>query len=84
LSDSSKYSLIPPEWRGHAVKLGEMWRLTKANHVAVCTLFTHPIGWEIRCDVDGDMRQTQAGRGLVALLDESDKWKQAFLEKGWA
>lgn len=51
--------------------------------MALCSLWNHPIGAEVRCDVDGDMRQTQAGRDLVALLDESDKWKAAFLEKGW-
>lgn len=78
MADSSKYSLIPPEWRGHAVKLAELWRLTKANHVAVCTLF-HPIGWEARCDVDGDIRQTKSGRELAPLLDESDTWKAALV-----
>ena len=69
--------------RGHAVKMGELWKLTKGSRVVVCSLWNHPIGAEVRCDVDGDMRQTKAGRDLVALLDESDKWKTQFQEKGW-
>jgi hypothetical protein len=82
MTDPTRY-FNPPAWTGHGVKMGELWKLTKGNRVAACTLFNHPIGAEVRCEVDGDMRQTKAGRDLVALLDESDKWKQAFAEKGW-
>jgi hypothetical protein len=59
----------PPEWHGQAVSLGEIWKLTKGKHVAVCTLWNHPIGAEIRCDVDDEMRQTKASRAVGELLD---------------
>jgi len=79
------FSFNPPEWRGHAVLIGEHWKLTKGNRVAVCSLWNHPIGAEVRCDVDGEMRQTKAaGRDYLALLDEADAWKAQFQEKGWA
>jgi hypothetical protein len=51
--------------------------------VAVWTLWNHPLGAEIRCDVDNEMAQTKVGREIVELLDESDAWKAKFIEKGW-
>jgi len=65
------------------VLVGELWKLTKGSRVAVCTLSNHPIGAEIRCDVDGDLRQSQAGRDGLALLDLANEWKRQFQKKGW-
>ena len=73
----------PPEWRGTPVSIGEFWKLTKGKRVAICTLWNHPIGAEMRCDVDGEMWQTNASRQLADLLDAADAWKVAFQEKGW-
>jgi hypothetical protein len=64
------------------VSLGEIWRLTKGMRVAVCTLWNHPIGAEVRCNVDGDMRQTKASRDVGELLDEAHEWRKAFEAKG--
>jgi hypothetical protein len=73
----------PPAWTGHPIHIGDLWKLTTGDRVAVCSFWNHPLGAEIRCDVDGEMQQTKAGRELAALLDESDAWKRAFPEKGW-
>jgi hypothetical protein len=75
--------LNPPEWRGQAVSLGEIWKLTKGKHVAVWKLWNHPIGAEIRCDVDDEMRQTKASRTVGELLDVAHEWRKAFEAKGW-
>jgi hypothetical protein len=61
----------------------EFWKLTKGASVAVCALWDHPLGAEVRCDVDGEMRRTKASRELGQLLDASDEWQKAFEEKGW-
>jgi hypothetical protein len=74
IEQRSGFSFNPPEWRGHAVLMGELWRLTKGNRVAVCSLWNHPIGAEVRCDVDGEMRQE--------FRDESHA-RCHFIEKGW-
>jgi hypothetical protein len=58
--------------------------LTKRTRVAVCTLWNHPLGGEARCDVDGEMFGTKASRRIEDLLDASDEWKKAFIEKGWS
>jgi hypothetical protein len=73
----------PPEWRGSPERIFEFWKLTKGASVAVCALWDHPLGAEVRCDVDGEMRRTKASRELGQLLDASDEWQKAFEEKGW-
>jgi hypothetical protein len=73
----------PPEWRGQPVKISDFWTLTKGTRQAVCVLWNHPIGAEIRCDVDGEMVQTKASRDLGELLNASDEWRKAFEAKGW-
>jgi hypothetical protein len=70
-------------WTGRAVHMGELWRLTKGDRVAVCALWNHPLVAEVRCDVDNEMTMTKAGRDLAELLDESERWKLGFREKGW-
>ena len=51
--------------------------------LAVCNLWTHPIGAEFRTTVDGEMVRTQAGRDGLALVDLALEWKQQFQGKGW-
>jgi hypothetical protein len=67
----------------HAADVGELWRLTKGTHLAVCSLWTYPLGSEARLDVDGEMLRTQAGRYAMALVDVAREWKAQFQEKGW-
>jgi hypothetical protein len=73
----------PPEWRGTPVKIADFWTLTKGKRTAVCVLWNHPVGAEMRLDVDGEMTQTKASRDLGQLLDASDAWKAALQEKDW-
>lgn len=46
------FSFNVPTWTGSAVNIGELWRLTKGRHTAVCSLFNHPTRRiELRCVV---------------------------------
>ena len=65
------------------MKLGEHWRLTKGRREAICVLWNHPVGAEMRLDVDGEMMQRKASRDYGELLDAADAWRKAFKEKGW-
>ena len=73
-----------PPWRGHSERVGQWWRLTKGSRAVVCDIYTHPLGGELRCDVDGEMFGTRASRSLDDLLRASDEWKAGFQEKGWS
>ena len=58
------------------------WRLTKGSRAVVCDMWTHPLGGELRCEIDGEMFGTRASRDLNDLLDASAEWRKAFEGKG--
>lgn len=69
---------------GPANRLGQWWTLHKGDHSVTCDIYTHPIGGELRCDVDGELFATHASWNLQELLGVSEKWKASFEEKDWA
>jgi hypothetical protein len=71
-------SINIPEWDGRASQVSELWTLRKLAHVAVCSLWTHPIGGEIRVTVDGEMQRTEAKRDGLALVDLALDWRKQF------
>ena len=60
-----------------------MWELHKGSRVARCELWRHPLGFEVRCDVDGETRQTAVQRRRDTAEDQAHDWQQAFGQKGW-
>jgi hypothetical protein len=73
-----------PQWDGRPREVGEVWRLHKDQHVAACSLWTHPKGGEARVTVDGEWQRGEAGRDGLALMNLALEWKILFIEKGWA
>jgi hypothetical protein len=72
-----------PRWEGVVQQCGLLWELKKGTHLAVCALYTHPYGGEVRIDVDGELLRSHAGRNGIELVDLGLEWKQQFSEKGW-
>jgi hypothetical protein len=72
-----------PEYHDRPKRIDGVWRLTKGRHTATCDLFTHPLGGELRVEVDGDFQRSEAGRDGLALIDLAMEWKQQFVSKGW-
>jgi hypothetical protein len=65
-------------------KQGELFILKKGNrHQAVCTLWSHPLGWELRLNAAREMIRTQVCQTQNEVLDTSDAWKAAMRERGW-
>ena len=61
------------------------WTLKKkGKHTVSCRLVTHPLGGEMVCSVDVELRQSKAPRDLAELEAAAEEWKQAFLTKGWS
>lgn len=58
-------SINLPRWDGEARSLGTCWQLSKGTHVAVCTLWTYPVGAEIRALNADELWRTQADRDLL-------------------
>ena len=59
-----------------------MWKLQKGQCVAQCELWRHPLGWEVRCDVDGELVQAAVLRRRESAEDQAHDWQQAFRAKG--
>ena len=71
------------KWSGTPISGGEIWTLRKGGHVALCELWTHPLGREIRVTIDGEWQRGEAFRSMSELLDTATEWKKSFEAKGW-
>ncbi len=69
-------------WDGHPVELGDAWIMRKGEKVARCILVSHPLGWELRLMMI-DLLRSQVCRSSAQVLDTSEQWKAAMIEKGW-
>jgi len=62
----------------------ELWRMQKDGHAAVCSVWTHPDGGELRLTVDGKLRQSEATPYLYTLPIVALAWKERWhWLKGW-
>jgi hypothetical protein len=76
-----------PEWHGEPKALGDTFRLHKDRGgqplEAACRLVTHQLGWELRLEIAGSLQRSQVCRTQEDVLDTTEQWKAAMLEKGW-
>jgi hypothetical protein len=76
------------DWSGQAVDLGERWRVRRqgcdAAREAVCRLFSHPLGWELRVEVDAQLVRSEVCRSEAQVTQVSEGWKSAMIDRGWA
>ena len=75
-----------PDWIGPPVLLGEGWRLHKVigglRREAVCELWSHQLGWELRLVIDGgELTRSQVCRSNDEILDVQEQWKSAMVGK---
>ena len=77
-----------PEWHGEPKAVGDMFRLHKdrcgRQLEAACRLMTHQLGWELRLEIAGSLLRSQVCRTQDEVLDTSQQWKAAMIEKDWA
>lgn len=70
-------------WNGQPYRLEDLYILTRNAHNAVCELWTHWAGWELRLMIDGDTIQTQVCRAEKDVRDTSAEWRARLTAKGW-
>jgi hypothetical protein len=65
------------------------WELTKKGHRVVCTIHEHPLGVEIRVDLDGELHRSEVKRcGPPVLplpfhvLHFVADWREKWIAKG--
>lgn len=70
--------------------LATAWTLTKYGHRAVCTIHAHPLGVEVRLDLDGELHRSEMRRCALpvrelpadVLMFVAD-WRNKWAAKGW-
>jgi hypothetical protein len=58
--------------------------LTKDTRTAVCWQRRHPLGLELRVDVNGDTMRTTVARSGEEADAESSRMRALMIERGWA
>ena len=70
-------------WSGTPVDQGECFRLVKDKRLAVCRLFTHQFGWELRLEVDEDLVRSEICRSQNSVFETFEAWRARLIDKGW-
>ena len=78
-------TLIPQREHFDAAELlSPEWTLTKAGKSAVCTVWSHQFGFELRLAIDGDdLPRTQTCPSTEDLVRVQEEWRGALEAKGW-
>ena len=63
----------------------ELFRLKKGSNRAVCEVWSHSRGWELRLEVSSELLlRTQICETEEEVYNASTRWRQAMHEKGWS
>ena len=83
-TDTMKTLIAQREYFTGAELLSPAWTLHKAGTSAVCTIWSHQFGFELRLAIDGDsLPRTQVCTTHEGLVELQDDWRKAFEAKGW-
>ena len=51
---------------------------------AVCEVWSHQLGWELRLQIDGrGLQMSSVVRSVTAIMETAEQWKTALVESGW-
>jgi hypothetical protein len=75
---TSGASFNVPEYYGDAKEAALVWVLTRGTKRARCSLWTHPLGAELRVEAAGEFVRSQADRDVLALVELAANWKLQF------
>lgn len=61
----------------------QLWTLRHGRHTAVCWQRLHPLGLELRLDVNRDTMRSAVARTVDEARTASDEMRNAMLARGW-
>jgi hypothetical protein len=70
--------IVIPSWDGVSRQVAEVWRMPKGGRSAVCSVWTHPEGAELRLTVDGKLQQMEATHHLFLLPTLALAWRERW------
>jgi hypothetical protein len=51
---------------------------------AVCEVWSHQFGWELRLQIDGrGLQMSSVVHSVTAITETAEQWKAAMIESGW-
>lgn len=71
------------QYDGVARELAEWWTLKKGQRRAVCRMFTHVFGHELRLEVSGELVASEVCRNDDDVLRCQERWRAGLEAKGW-
>jgi hypothetical protein len=77
-------SIEVAEWDGAARAVAEPWRMQKDGHVAICSVWTHPDGAELRLTIEGCGRLAEPTCHVWVLSTVAYAWRERLCwQRGW-
>jgi hypothetical protein len=75
-------------WNGRPERCPDAFTMRKRKDcrilTAVCEVWSHQFGWELRLQIDGrGLQMSSVVRSVESIADTAGKWKAAMLETGW-
>jgi hypothetical protein len=70
-------------WDGTAREVAVWWTLKKGQPRAVCRMFTHGFGHELRLEVKKQLVESRVCRTDEEVLSCQEGWRLALEAKGW-
>lgn len=70
-------------WDGQARELAEVFTMKKGQRRAVCRMFSHVFGHELRLEVSRELVASQVCRSDEEILSCQESWRAGLEAKGW-
>ena len=68
---------------GVAREVAEWWTMVKGPRRAVCRMFTHLFGHELRLEVSRELVASEVCRTGDEILSCQERWRAGLEAKGW-
>jgi hypothetical protein len=76
--------VVKIKWNGTPKDHGELWTLKKAERVATCRWWSHPLAIELRCTVDGEFAAVRSRARPCSNVGSGDDVESAIRGEGLA
>ena len=70
-------------WNGTPQEEATWWTLQREGQNAVCRMFTHPSGHELRLEISNEPFLSEVCHDDHELLERQERWRAGLEEKGW-
>lgn len=70
-------------WNGTPQEEATWWTLQRAGQRAICRMFRHPTGYELRLEISNEPFVSEVCRQDDDVLACQERWRAGLEQKGW-